>query len=333
METVLAQKCLDDGAVLNISVVRAPDETRRDAILQLLSHKGPDWDVHLESALAGEAEPLETRWYLGSLAGDPTANVMTVERHGVGILGHVYTREAYRRRGIARCVLQAALEDFDRRGGRTLLLGTGYESVAYRLYESLGFRSLRGGFMQYLHGSRDEFTSAWFEAGEDRLEQADWQHWPLITVLGAYPDQTGSRSLAWGLWDIANLESEYCSFMTLVQRSLAGGIVSVTASGAAVACATWTPFKIGHCGASIPDTWLVDAFSHPLHKYKLNGVLAALRLPEGKAIAIIPSDDQERISAFQNVGFAREGALQDFVPLLHRRTSAMILGRSSERRP
>jgi len=321
---------LSNGDVLDVLVVTAPEQSLRDEVLHLLGHKGEPWESHLVAALDGTADPLETRWYLGSLAGRPVSNIMTVERSGVGILGHVFTEEPHRRRGICRAVMERQMADFRERGGQLLLLGTGFESVPYRIYESFGFRSLRDGFMQYSVRPVEDFETAWFAQAPAHIEPAAWEHWPLAAALASRPDQSGLRSVEWGVRDLANLEWPYCRFMKLRSQNLADGVMAVTPTGAVVACATYAPLQLGGSGHAWPGVWLVDAFAHPLHIYKVEQTLAALPLPPGKGLALVPEGDELRVAAFRSAGFTKEGVLSDLVPKGALREGVVALGKWTE---
>ncbi|MBM3494993.1 MAG: GNAT family N-acetyltransferase [Armatimonadetes bacterium] len=297
-------------------MVEAPDQEYRGPILELLAHKGGDWERHMEAALGGATDALDTRWSLAIMDGRPVANAMVVERHGVGILGHVFTRPECRRLGVARSVLSSLLDDFGRRGGRSLLLGTGFESVAYHLYASLGFESIRRGFMGWYSATRARFEADWFGAGSAEVREARWEHWPLTAALASFagvarpasstPDL---RSVAWGVQDIGNLESPYCHFMASGVPSGSRGAVAQTEQGSVVACATCTPFRVGDGSEPWAGVWLVDAFAHPLHIYKLGDTLGSLPIPAGQAVAFVPAEDEMRRAVFAQAGFAREGRL------------------------
>ena len=191
MHRTLNTVTLADGTTADIVLIQAPDADYRDAVLTLLAHKSDPWQVHLRAALDNGTDYLETRWYLAIMHGTPVANVMTVERNGVGILGHVYTMEQHRQKGLCKAVLTNVMTDFRQRSGKALVLGTGYESVAYRIYEAFGFRSLKGGFMQYLAEPQDRFDAEWFAPADAIVQTARWEHWPLVAMLGARDDGTG----------------------------------------------------------------------------------------------------------------------------------------------
>ncbi len=318
---------LATGELGEVREVIAPDADHRDTILTLLAHKGGVWENHLTAALDGRTDDLETRWYLGLVDGRAVADAMLVERHGVAILGHVYTVEAFRRRGICRAVLSAMMEAFKGRDGRSIILGTGFESVAYRIYESFGFRSLRGGLMAWYATGRSEFEVEWFAPGPGYTREAQWEHWPLVASLATFAEASGLRSVAWGMRDIANLEWPYCHYMAHRAEPGYTGVVSQTETGAVVAVATCVPFRIGETGEAWPNVWLVDAFAHPLHTFKMTESLARLSLPPGKAIAFAADSDAERRSAFSDAGFVQEGRLRDTLSVGSVTSDVAVYGR------
>src|SRR5689334_12172317 len=132
----LGEQTLKTGETLEIGLVTAPDDAHMAGVQDLLGHKGGEWNEHIHAALAGDTDALETRFYLGLLEGRPAANIMTVERHGVGILGHVFTRPEERRKGICQAVMARQMDHFRARDGHVLLLGTGFESPPYWIYHS-----------------------------------------------------------------------------------------------------------------------------------------------------------------------------------------------------
>ena len=330
MHQVLGRASLANGDRVEIVRVEAPSAEFREAILNILAHKGADWQVHLREALDGRTDALETRWYLAVTGGHAVANAMTVERHGVGILGHVYTKPDYRQQGLCKAVLTCLMDDFRSRGGRALLLGTGYESVAYRIYESIGFQSLRGGFMQYLSTDQQSFDAGWFGPGDAVVSPARWEHWPLVSMLAARTGIAAPRSVEWGLEDIGNLEHSYCRFMGQVLDGEASGTVAVTHAGAVVACATRTPLCIGSSCHAWPGAWLVDAFAHPLHGYKMELTLGALEPRPGKHLALVPVADSAKMTAFLNNGFSLEGTSRGLALQGAIRADVAVLGRLCE---
>ncbi|MCW3096071.1 MAG: hypothetical protein JWL77_1689, partial [Chthonomonadaceae bacterium] len=91
MNTTLAVETLRSGEHLTIECVEAPEPTREAQIHPFLGHKPANYRAHIEAALTGQCDALETRFYIGLLNGEMVGNIMTVETGGIGIFGHVHT--------------------------------------------------------------------------------------------------------------------------------------------------------------------------------------------------------------------------------------------------
>ena len=131
METHLTDVELKSGEAMRIVRIDAPDPAWQDRILPFLQHKGEPWLWQMELALEEGLGACEQRYYLGVLeGGEVVGNIMTTElmERPVGILGHVFTPPAHRRKGICSHLMVALTEDFRARGGRAMFLHTGYDS-------------------------------------------------------------------------------------------------------------------------------------------------------------------------------------------------------------
>ena len=76
---------------------------------------------------------------LGRVDNQIVATASVIDLGDVGIIDHVYTAPAYRRRGIASALLRHALDYCARAQFKSVLLEVRPERDAYRLYRSLGF--------------------------------------------------------------------------------------------------------------------------------------------------------------------------------------------------
>ena len=184
MYTDLGTITLRSGARVQAGIVRGPDGDWAARVAPMLRHKGEPWNWQIESLLTRELD-LEARFYILHRDGAPFANVMTVERHGVGIFGHVWTDPADRRQGASTRLIELQMADFGARNGRALYLGTGYDSPAYHIYTRFGFRSVEpgSGYMAYYADDAAAFDDAFFASGPMAVEPLDWRHWPLLQPL------------------------------------------------------------------------------------------------------------------------------------------------------
>ncbi len=145
MNRKLCETRLKTGEKMEIYVVSAPDDEHEDDVLSFLRHKGKIWLWHMKAAFRGETGRLQSRFYLGIVDGRIISNVSMWEHGSTGILAHVFTVEDQRRKGACKSLMAALMEDFLRRGGKILTLGTGYDSPPYHIYKSFGFRSMTEG--------------------------------------------------------------------------------------------------------------------------------------------------------------------------------------------
>ena len=314
MKTVLATETLKTGERLTIECVLAPEPTRAEQIRPFLAHKPSNYLAHIEAALAGECDDLETRFYIGltddKMIDAMVGNIMTVEANGVGIFGHVNTRQDQRRKGICDAIMQWQMEDFRRRGGRVLLLGTGYQSPAYRIYEAHGFRDWpvgSPGLMRYDAEPQAEFEARWFTPSRCTPVVARWKHWPLVALLAAVPTPVYLRSLALPLWGVGLLEGPYCRFMAAYSsRSDARAHVLESDTGAVMAFASCVPDE------RWPGIHLLDLFAHPnVAVEDLAALLQSLPLPNAPVQAYADLHDIQKITTLEQCGFTRTAALPD----------------------
>ncbi len=121
-------------------VFRAPVEPHFAAfLLGLLGHKGEPWLTDIRARLAGDDLDV---FAVAFREGAPVANVWLGSSQACpesAVLGHVFTVEEHRRRGLAGALLEAALKESDAWGGRWIRLTTGNQAAA-RLYSRIGFR-------------------------------------------------------------------------------------------------------------------------------------------------------------------------------------------------
>lgn len=310
MHTVLATETLKTGEALQIECVLAPDADRKAQIVPFLAHKPDNYRAHVEAAFAGACDGLETRFYVGLLEGQIVGNIMTVEANGVGILGHVNTREDQRRKGICQAIMARQMHDFRERNGHVLLLGTGYQSAAYHIYHSFGFQDLpqaRPGVMRYLRdGEEPDFLTRFFApAAPCAVAPAGWKHWPLVALLASLPDLPHLRSLTLGARGVTLLEGPYCTFMhRWLGDPHAGAVVLESETGAVVGVATLVP------DPHWPDVRLLDVFAHPhVAPADVDALIRALPPLPGNIQCYAGAEDTVKIAALEQAGFARAAVL------------------------
>lgn len=177
---------LKNGESVELGVMIGPDDSDLARQLRgLLGHKGVIWKWQIEQSLGRVQKGVESRFYIACRGGTPISNVMVVEWQGIGIFGHVYTRPEERRKGLADAIITFLMEDFRRRGGRALYLGTGFDSAAYHIYGRHGFGGLEpgSGYMGWFAQGREAFEKEAFAPAATRQEALTFEHWPTLPAL------------------------------------------------------------------------------------------------------------------------------------------------------
>lgn len=306
----LGTATLKTGQEMEIGVVQGPDHEYADRLREFLGHKPDSFKRHIALSLAGPLEELETRFYIGRLGPSIITQVMTVEYAGVGLLGHVFTRPEHRRQGAYRAVMARQMEDFRRRGGQLLLLGTGYESPPYWIYYSFGFRSVTdgSGFMRY--SASDDFEARWFAPAPAQVVPVKWRHWPTLSALFAQREGPYLRNVALGILGQRNFEGGFLDLREALQtpdpssgQPLPQAQLLESKTGAVVGCATMWP------DSQWPGTYLLDVFVHPHFEAGLPDLLAALAPVEAKVLAYAEASATAKNAALAGAGFRREGRL------------------------
>ena len=307
MYTQLGEASLKDGSRMEIGVVIGPDDEHADEIKPFLGHKGQPWQRHIEGAVAGGQDDLETRFYVGKLDEAIITNIMTVEHVGVGILGHVYTTPDRRRVGACHAVVQTQMAEFRERGGRCLHLGTGFDSAAYHIYKRNGFGSVipRSGTMRYI--TDDAFLGAYFASRPATARELRWADWGPLTALTTSHDGDWLRSVTWRMEGPTNFEGGFLDFRE--QVSDGDDIMArvlVTDDGARVGVATLAPHPLWR------ETRLLDVLCHP-NFWADAGKLVDALAPAGKVVTYCDSASADKRAALVAAGFTAEAAVSDRV--------------------
>jgi RimJ/RimL family protein N-acetyltransferase len=330
----MATETLKTGEALQVECVLAPDAAREPQILPFLGHKPPDYLGHIQAAFAGECGALETRFYIGLLDGEMVGNIMTVETHGIGIFGHVNTREDQRRKGICQSIMRHQMEDFRQRNGHVLLLGTGFQSPPYWIYHAFGFRDLPGGRpgqMRYGREEEPDFEAQWLAPAAVKPVPARWEHWPQVALLGSVAVPAYLRSLTLPLWGVSVLEGTYLKFLQTWCGADGQGRAAVleAETGAVVAMATLVPDQRWH-----GDVGLLDVFAHSqVSAEAIAELIEALSPWVGKVQCYADPRDVGKIGALEQLGFRREAVLSNQFREGDNRRDAWLYARHASETP
>jgi hypothetical protein len=306
---------LRSGEQVSATTVRAPDSEWASRLEVMLQHKGDPWNWQNSELLRCNVG-LEARFFVLHRSAAPFANIMLIETAGVGILGHVWTEPADRGGGASSILMDMLLRDFQTRGGRTLFLGTEYNSDPWHYYHRRGFKPVEpaSGYMVLYLQSPEDFALTWFRAADAVVEPLDWPHWPssVPLFLGAFPGAVriaatqliGRRSPEGPMLPILREERRR-------QTASEPGSARVlrAADGAAVlGFASW------HADSFWPEGHVVDLYCHPQWWHRADELLAALPWPKtGRLVAYADADLVPKRAALERFGFKSVALLPRWV--------------------
>jgi len=300
---------LKTGERLRVAALVAPAGRYAARIREFLSHKGQPWLMHVDMANEGRTDDLRTTYTIGLLRGQIVGNVMIVDDGRVGILGHVFTAPRHRRKGVCRQLMAGAVGRFKARGGRILTLGTGFDSPAYWIYHSFGFRGIEPGSGQMLFEAAPGAAAEHFAPSRTRVADLRWEHWPGLSLLYLQPEGDRVRAYAHGVVGRQHFEGGFLALKSQWQRADVRAKVLVSRRGAVVGAAI-VQRDLRWPGA----VYLLDVFVHPNFRGGETRLLRSLRFPRGaKVQAYLDAPSRERVRALREAGFAREAVLRNQV--------------------
>ncbi|MBN1674293.1 MAG: hypothetical protein JXR37_24810 [Kiritimatiellae bacterium] len=319
MYSDLATIALKTGETVKLGLVTGPDPEWAERMEELFAHKGEVWTWQISHMLRTEL-PIETRFYVVHRHGAPFSCVITCEQNGVGNFGHVFTKPEDRKKGAMSQLVKALMTDFRERGGRALCLGTGYQSVPYRIYEGVGFRGIEeeSGAMAWHAGSAAEFEAGYFTSAPLELEDADWRHQPNLNslFLGDFPGVVRCAPL--DLVGRGTSKGEFLQVLRTQEQEREKGlparakVLRNTETQAVMGLATWRGWKQKLLGGTV---CLVDVYCHPLAWNRGDELLAALALPEADTyIACSDPGCEAKSAVLRRAGYSMAATFEKRLP-------------------
>jgi hypothetical protein len=323
----LGRETLKNGEVLEIGVVAGPDAEWQPRIEPFLGHKGPGWNDHIQRALKEPLDALQTLFYVGCIDGELVTQVMIVGQGGAGILGHVFTKPEHRRKGACSRLMPYQMRDMPTRGFPVLTLGTTFDSHAYWIYHSCGFRSLREGSGQMKWEAEPGAEARLLAAGSTTVRPLEWTDWGAVGLLAAQPVKPGEslpRSLDAGLLGQGSMEFGFIRLMLALEKQPARR---------AVALVKEVGLAVGWASLSPDERWyrqrrLLDVHVHPNFSAEIPRLIEALDLGEGPVDAYVNAKGEARRRALEATGFARRAVLPDWLQVGGERQDVEVWSRS-----
>ncbi|MCZ6633582.1 MAG: hypothetical protein O7G87_09270 [bacterium] len=308
---------LKSGEEVELGVVMGPDLDWADRIDEdLLGHKGPAWRWGNRQVLTEELD-LEAYFYILHRDGVPFANVMNIEYQGIGILGHVFTRPEDRRQGACSKTFEQLMPHFRSRGGRVLILGTGFDSHPYHIYRSFGFEGIepKSGIMAYYTDSQAAFEEAFFADGPVAVERLGASHYPVTPILfvGVFPGTV--RSATMHLFGCSSSEGPLIPLLrdelerVEQDQGVRTAVLKQQETEAVVGIATYDRDAVW------PGTCLVDVYCHPNFWGQAGNLLSRIDLPEmHRYVVYCDAGFEAKEQVLTEAGYQRVATLEEWVP-------------------
>lgn len=307
MHTIIREVTLKSDEKAVVWEIVAPDVEWKDRVLPFLGHKGALWHWAMEKALVEGLSDLTMRFFVCVLDDAVVGNITTVESltPPVGILQHVFTDPAHRRKGICNHLMSAVTEDFVARGGGMMYLGTGYESPPFWLYHTFGFRAIgETGAMRWVPD--DTVAAGYFRSGPVGVRDTTWADWAALEALYLCTEGWYLRGMFFNQFGHSSYEGAYPEIRKALedQRVLDMKVLSRD-NGAAM----------GHAFIYKQRQWPgepygLDFFVHPNFSAEIGTLLCALDMPTDRKVQAFADEDAlDRCKALEDLGFAREATL------------------------
>ena len=277
-------------------------------------------DVTPESLLGHEGPEAQLTVYLRRIGGELAGACLLATSRALpslGGFGEVATSPRFRRRGIATELCRQAVDDFRERGGHALFLGTDNPDAA-RVYHRLGWRKLAGAnLMANISDGRspEEFLIDYFRGLGPATVRAGTpaDRVPMIPLLISPHD-----------WQVLDSNAAMLSTRYAVQGSCLGlyrrySALAKDGQGAWFSAVTKGGHVVGLSTARLdPDGEChVDAFTHNAHVRSWRELIHATSdwgASRGftSFAATASTEDEERQSLFESVGFRNTGPAEPF---------------------
>ena len=320
MYTQLGTATLKSGEVATIARVQGPDAYWGELIAPFLGHKDRATRWQIRETVVEDPGLLESYYYIAHLDGEVISNIATWEYLGAGILGHVFTAPAHRRKGAAKVVMELQMTDFHDRDGNALFLGTGYDTVPYHIYRRFGFDSvtLGSGFMHYYAHSESFFERDYFAPGPTTVRDIGWHDWVGLMALFACSRGSWLRMFASGNIGRGSFEGEFIALYREIKefRISLGRVLEVSDSRSVVGVVRLSP------DPRFDDAvHTLDVHVHPAFEADIGKLIASVEWPAStKVQAYVGSDDPRKLQALKDAGFAVEAVFEN---QLHKGTESI----------
>jgi len=242
---------------------------------------GPESDVPLTPTLKGIFEETSRNFFFIAEVNDKIIAACWYLTHAksseISVLGEVYTRPDYRRKGISKKLCQHALNHFIDHGGKAMLLGSN-NPAAIKMYSDIGFAPYPEGLMRHTVDPVEDFDREYFNPNQNtHIREVQHGDIPGIANLIGAPNDWISVCYPIGLFSFSYQRQARCvSLYTMLKKA-------VDLGGCWSALVTDDRERLVGIGTLLyqgnradPKSALIDIFVHPNFNPKAADLLTDL---------------------------------------------------------
>lgn len=339
---------LPDGEEAVIHELRAPLGAGAEALSLFWSswdteHASGRYGRDIEMRLAAR-EDIGDRWYVATTIEGIVCALELSRSNRIPHLGsvhHVFSALNRREQGLARHVLDVALDRFSTDGGQAVILQTIKDTPAYKLFCSFGFEDYLAmpGLssrvtMRLVFGDSAAFDRRYYGAAQSEalarrpLRRSDKA--ALLHLLSA-PVPYVLRYHALHMYGSYGFEEAVLLLLDTLERGRGTSVLGVAAEGTPAALGTVLPADLPTGPLPYREhVRLLDLFAHPGHEAALAPVLEALLvradvLPGVRRLLSAVDEANGAVrTTLEEAGFEQAGTLHDYVLLGSERANAVF---------
>lgn len=339
---------LSDGEEAVIHELRAPLGAGAEALTLFWSgwdadHATGRYGHDIETRL-GAREDIGDRWYVATTI-EGIVCALELSRSNriphLGSIHHVFSAPNRREQGLARHVLDVALDRFSTDGGQALILQTLKNTPAYNLFASFGFEEYlimpdASGrvTMRLVFGDGVAFDRRYYgETPVEALARRPLRRSDKAALLHMFsvPLTYMLRAQALHMYGSYGFEEAVLLLLDTLERGRGTSVLGIAAEGTPAALGTVLPADLPTGPLPYREhVRMLDLFAYPGHETALAPVLEALLvradvLPGVRRLLSVVDETNVSVRAtLEDAGFEQAGVLHDFVYLGEARANAVF---------
>jgi GNAT superfamily N-acetyltransferase len=339
---------LADGEDAVIHELRAPLGAAADALTQFWSALDADYSSPLfrrdiTTRLASR-EDIGDRWYVATTIEGIVCGMELSRSNRIphlGSLHQIYTAPSRREQGLARHVLDVALERFSSDSGQAVIAQTYRDTPAYGLLAGFGFEDYLAMpepngrvTMRRIAGNPAAFEERYYSSvtpetlARRPLRRSDKA---ALLHLFSHPVPYLIRYFALHMYGAYGFEESVLLLLDTLDRGLGTSVLGVAAEGTPAALGTVLPADAPSQALPFREhVRLLDLFARPGFEEVLGPVLEALLVRADvlpgvrRLLSVVDSENGAVRSVLEDAGFVQAGMLHDYAVFGEQRADAVF---------